>query len=273
MNVKKKSEQKVMVYCDFSESDYQAIAHGIRISEIFQLQLCLFHSVEGKAADEKVNAQLRLSAMIKKLQPNVPQVSIASLCLKGKLTDTIRRLVDGFDGVLLVCSNTDLKKKMKALQESRIPFLFVGESDKKQFAYKEVLVPLDYRRVMKSSSLWGTYFARFNDAHVELLLANEKNESNKKKLELNVKSFEKIMNGFKLKAKYTLAVKSSFGLTQEALYRAKVQKSDLLIIPASQKVNFIDLWLGLPELKLVKQAAGLPVMCINPSHNMLVLCD
>lgn len=273
MCAKKRSEQKVMVYCDFSESDYQSIAHGIRISEIFQLELCLFHPVEGKEIDAKANAQLRLTSLIKRVKPNVSHIPMSSLCLKGSLKDTIGRVVGGFDGIVLVCANTNLKMKVQALQQSRIPFLFVGESKRKRFAYKEIMVPLDYRRVMKSSSLWGTYFARFNHSNVELLVAHETDSSNKKKLKLNIKSFERIMRGFGLETKKTNASKSSFALPNEALFRAKAQKSDLLIIPASQKVTLLDLWIGLPETKLIKQAEGLPVMCINPSHDMLVLCD
>lgn len=262
-----------MVYCDFSESDYQAIAHGIRMSEIFNLQLCLFHPVDRKAVDGKVNAQLRLSALIKRVQPNAPHIPMASLCLKGSFKDTIRRVVDGFDAILMVCANTELKQKVKVLQESRIPFLFVGKSEVKQFAYKELLVPMDYRRVSKSSSLWGTYFARFNQSNIELLAANEKNESNHKKLEQNISSFERIMKGFELSFKQTKATKSSFNLPAEALLRAKAQKNDLLIIPASQNVNLIDQLLGLPETKVIRQAEGMPVLCINPSHDMLAMCE
>lgn len=265
------SEQKIMVYCGFHESDYYAIAHGIRISEIFQLQLCLFHSLETTAL--KSDAQLRLSAMIKRVKLTNPDISIASLCLKGTLADTIGRVTDGFDGIMMICSTMDLKFKVKALQQSRIPFLFVGKWEEDFLNYKHIILPMDYRKVMKSSALWGTYFARFNQSNIELLSANEKDGENKRKLELNVQAFEKIMNGFGLKYKRTQAVKSSFTLPKEALVKAKKQKSDLLIIPASQKVTLIDLWIGLPEMRLIKQAEGVPIMCINPTHDMLVLCD
>ncbi|MFV0290322.1 MAG: hypothetical protein ACK5IJ_05405 [Mangrovibacterium sp.] len=273
LGFKKKSEQKIMVYCDFSDSDYQAIAHGIRMSEIFQLELCLFHAVDEKAIDAKANAQLRLAQVIKRIQPNAPQISISSLCLKGSFPNCIRRMVDGFDAILIVCSNSKLKLKIKTLQQSRVPFLFVGESSENHFSYKQVIVPLDYRKVMKSSSLWGAYFARFNHAELEILTAHEKFNSNKQKLDQNIKSIERMLTGLGLKASYTPASKSSFQLPSEALTRAKVKKSDLIIIPASQKVTPLDWLIGLPESKIIKKANGLPVMCINPSHDMLTLCE
>lgn len=273
MNAKQNLAQRVMVYCDFSASDYWAIAHGMRISEIFQLELCLFHSVEGKTSDAKTNAQIRLASIIKQVQCDCPTVSIASLCLKGCFEDTIRRVADGFDAVLMVCSTAGLNLKMKALQQSRIPFLFVGEKAAKPISYQQVILPLDYRKAMQSGLLWGTYFARFNHSDMELLTANEREQSNQAKLQMNIESLERVMRSFGLKAKYTKGRKSSFGLPREALLRAKAQQSDLLIIAASQKLTLIDWWLGLPEAKLIKQAEGLPVLCINPSQDMIALCD
>ena len=59
----------------------------------------------------------------------------------------------------------------------------------------------------------------------------------------------------------------------EALDKSQSSGNNLMIIPASQHVSLLDLIVGLPETKLIRQAGEIPVMCINPKRDMYILCD
>ncbi len=262
-----------MVHCDFTSSMNDAVAHGIRISQIFKKELCLFHAYGVGGKEAKQDAQRNLGLIIRRLKEDMPALPISSLTLKGSLENCIVRIAEEYDGILMVLSNDQLKPKIKALQQSQIPFLFVGASMVETLNYKQVLLPVDFRKVMKDTALWASYFARFNQATVDVFSAKESNKEEQRMVNGNNRFIEQLFAKFQLKPRFEQATKSSFGLSGEALTKGKDGSHDLLIMPASQHVSLIDLLLGLPEGKLIKKAGNLSVMCINPKRDMYILCD
>ena len=263
-----------MVHCDFSESMNDAIVHGVRIADIFKKELCLFHPL-GKKTDRanKLAVQKSLSSIIRKLKNDLPSIPVSSLTLKGNLTQGIDRVADQYDGILLVLSNEKIKSKLSALQQSQIPFLFVKGSRPENLRYKNLLLPVDFRKVMKDTSLWASYFGRFNQSAVTVVRATEKNKEYSKLIKRNQKFIEKLLYKLHLDVQFKSIQKGSFGLPFEALRQCRQEGHDQLIIPASKNISLIDLIIGLPEKKIIKQAENIPVLCINPKRDMYILCD
>ncbi|WP_163714794.1 hypothetical protein [Mangrovibacterium lignilyticum] len=267
------SEQRVMVFCDFSESMNDAIVHGLRISQIFNKELCLFHPYGNGKKNNKLGAQKGLGMIIRKLKDDFPSVTISSLTLKGSLSQTVNRIAEEYDGIMLVLPVENLKPKIQALQESQIPFLFVNGSDAETLRYDRLVLPVDFRKVMKDTSLWASYFGRFNQSAIEVLTSREKNASNQVMVKKNRKFIEQLLFKLQVNVVFKDAQKGSFGLPYEALDRCLSDAHNLMIIPASQHISLLDLMVGLPETKLIKQAGKIPVMCINPKRDMYILCD
>ncbi len=267
------SEQRIMVHCDFSGTMHTAIAHGLRIANIFEKELCLFHPLEKNGKSEKLEAQKALGKIIRKLKDDFPQMPISSLTLKGKLQQNIERITEQYDGIMLVLTSENIKKKLPALQESQIPFLFVKNNVPESLQYKKVMLPVDFRKTMKETSLWASYFGRFNQSQIEILCATEKHTEYKSKTRKNKLFIEQLLYKFELDAQFTQAQKGSFALPFEALNKSKKQEFDLMIIPSSQHISLLDLIVGLPETKLIKKSGDLPILCINPKRDMYILCD
>ena len=260
-----------MVYCDFSESMNDAIVHGVRIASIFRKELCLFHPLLEKKKGYKLEAQKRLSNIIHKLKKDLPPIPISSLTLKGNLANCIDRIAEQYDGIMLILTSEKIKTKLAALQQSQIPFLFVKGSN--YLDYKKVLFPVDFRKVMKDSSLWASYFGRFNQAEIMVIGSTEKDKDNARKTAKNLKFIEKLLYKLNLNVGFKTTAKNSFGLPFEALNQCKENQHDLLIIPSSKNISLIDLIIGLPEAKIIKKADQLSVLCINPKRDMYILCD
>lgn len=267
------SEQRIMVYCDFSESMKNAIVHGIRISAIFKKELCLFHAYNGKKPDAKQTAQRALAQVIRKLKDDFPSLKVSSLTLQGSLDRTIGQVAEAYDGIMLVLPADRLKPKIGALQVSQIPFLFVGSAEPESLHYDRVMLPVDYRKVMKDTSLWASYFARFNQSGIEALLARESDDENKSMVRKNCKFIEQLLAKFQIEPVVSKSDQSSFGLPFDALTRSQLEDFNLLIIPASQHISLLDLLVGLPETKIIRRAGAIPVLCINPRRDMYILCD
>lgn len=268
-----KSEQRIIVHCDFSEAMNDAIMHGIQIANIFEKELCLFHPLGKNGKSGKLEAQKALGTIIRKLKEDLPRLSISSLTLKGNLQQNIDRIAEQYDGVMLILTSENIKSKLPVLQESQIPFLFVTGSDHKFMRYKKVMLPVDFRKVMKDTSLWASYFGRFNKAEVEVLVATEKHSDETSKTLKNKKFIEKLLFKLHLDVQFTNAAKGSFGLPFEALGKCRENHFDLLIMPSSKHISLLDLIVGLPEMKIIKKAGNMPVLCINPKRDMYVLCD
>ncbi|WP_423128376.1 hypothetical protein [Gaoshiqia sp. Z1-71] len=269
----KNTEQRIMVYCDFSESMADAILHGIRIAEIFRKELCLFHPLGKGGKTEKMDAQRALAAIIRKLQTDLPNLVISSLTLKGNLQQTIDRIAEQYDGIMLVLTGEKIKTKLPALQQSQIPFLFVKGSDRDFLQYNKVMLPVDFRKVMKDTSLWASYFGRFNQSSIEVMVAKDKNNEYGAMTKKNKRFIEELLFKLHLDVRFRTAQKGSFGLPFEALDRCREDDCRLIIIPSSRHISLIDLMVGLPEKKIIQKAGNMPVLCINPKRDMYILCD
>ena len=265
------SEQKVTVLCDFTESMNGLILHGIFIASFLDKELCLFSLVPSK--ENKTEIQEKLGELAGQVKARVKKMVVSTLVLKGKLEQNAEKLADKYDSVLLILNKSKLQEKMKSLGESTIPYLFAGGKTTDLITYKRVILPVDFRKEMKETSLWASYLGRFNNALVQAVGATEKDTDNEKKTKKNLLFIRKFLN--KMKVNYTLeeSKANSWNIQFEALRMAQTGKGDVLIILGSKHITPIDLLIGLPEKKIIKRANQIPVLCINPSKDMNILCD
>jgi hypothetical protein len=266
------SEQKVTVLCDFSPAMNGTILHGIFIAGFLKKELCLL-SLIGKKNDNKTELHDRLEETARTIKSKARQMTVSTLVLKGALEQNAERLTDQYDSVLLILDKEQLSEKLKALQESTIPFLFVEGKATDFIGYKQVTLPVDYRKEMKETSLWASYFGRFNKAEVVVYIAFEHRAENGKKIKANLFFIRKFLK--KLQVLHTVREghSNSWKIQSEAMQNAQDGNGDVLVILGSKHITPIDLLIGLPEKKIIRKAGRLPVLCINPSKDMHILCD
>lgn len=266
----KLSEQKIMVYCDFEESIASAVAHGLRIAGIFKKELCLFHPLGTDYKGKREEAQKKLETIIRKLKPQAEGIPVSSLTLKGNLPDTIDRIIEDYDGIMLVLTTENIGEKIAVLPESQIPFLFVSGSFPEYLHYDRVLLPVDTRAAIKNASLWASYFCRFNRSHLSLLAAEEKKAEQKKQVGKNIKFINDLFSALKLELRLTRSDKESFHLPADALKKKLNENYNLMII-VSERQFISSSPLSVEEI--IKAAGLMPVLCINANRDMYILCD
>jgi len=265
------TEQKVIVVCDFNEHMKDVIVHGARMADVLNKELCLLALWKNK--DQKISFQEKLGQLTHNIISNLPNVKVSSLLLEQSLQDQIEGLIDHYNAVLIVIHQTEVKIGLKALKESSIPFLFVNGSLPEYLQYKNVLVPVDFRKASKETSLWASYFGRFNKSHIHVLYANETDSDQKMRLTRNVEFFKKFLSSLNVRFSLLEGKSSSWGIWREALTDASKWNGDALIFSGSNTISLLDLLIGLPEKKIIRQAGYLPVLLINPRKDICVLCD
>ena len=266
------SEQKVTVLCDFSPAMNGTILHGIFIAGFLGKELCLFSLIE-KKNQNKEELLDRLGEIARTIKSKAPQMVVSTLVLKDTLEKNAERLTDKYDSVILILGKEQLSKKLKALQESTIPFLFVDGKTTDLICYKHAVLPVDYRKEMKDTSLWASYLGRFNHAEVLVTAAREQNTENENKVKKNLLFILKFLNKLQVQHVLQEGFSNSWKIQFEAMKNAHSGNGDVLIILGSKHITPIDLLIGLPEKKIIKKAGRLPVLCINPSKDMNILCD
>ena len=265
------SDQKIVVVCDFSQQMNEVIVHGARMADILKKELCLLSFRKGKS--DKNEEYIKLSRLTGSLQSKLPGVPISNMVLKGTLQSNITPLVESYEAVLVVLHQTKIKEYMKAFRESSIPFLFVNGSIPEFLQYKSVLVPVDFRKASKDTSLWASYMGRLNKSLIQIIYAHETNSDQLQKLNRNVDFFKKFLSSLNVRHNAIAGTTSSWGICGETLSRAAEWNGDVMIFSGSSSISLLDLLIGLPEKKIVRNAGHLPVMLINPRKDICMMCD
>lgn len=265
------SEQKIIVICDFSERMKDVIIHGARMADILKKELCL--TAIWKDSNQKSIIQENLIQTTRSLKSNLPNIPVSWLLLQKSLYHNMQKLVDEYNAVLLVLHQDDIRWVIKAFQQSSIAFLFVNGEIPRFLSYKNVLVPIDYRRASKETSLWASYFGRFNRSQVQLIYAHETNKEDAGRLQKNLGFFKKFLSSLNVRHFEIAGKSTSWGICDETLSRADEWMGDLMIFSGSSSISLLDLIIGLPEKRIVKKAGNLPVMLINPRKDICMMCD
>jgi hypothetical protein len=265
------SDQKIIVLCDFSEQMNEVIVHGARMADMLRKELCLFGLWKNKL--QKTQVQEKLVDLSRNLKKRLPELQISNLVLKNSLRDNIDKLVNEYNAVLLVLHQSLVGFTLKAFRESSIAFLYVSGNSPEYLQYKNVLVPVDYRKASKETSLWASYFGRFNKALIQVIYARETNKEDEARLIRNVGFFEKFLNSLHVRHQLVAGKSSSWGICKETLNRSAEWKGDLMIFSGSSSITLLDLLIGLPEKRIVLRAGNLPIMLINPRKDICMMCD
>lgn len=265
------SEQKIIVICDFSERMKEVIIHGARMADMLKKELCL--TAIWKDKSQKSEIQDKIVQTTRNLKSNLPDLPISWLLLQKSLRDNMQKLVDEYNGVLVVLHQTDIHWVLKAFQQSSIAFLFVNGELPRFLSYKNVLVPVDYRKASKETSLWASYLGRFNRSQVQLIYAHETNNEDAGRLMKNLEFFKKFLSSLNVRHQQIAGKASSWGICNETLDRADEWMGDLMIFSGSSSITLLDLMIGLPEKRIVKKAGHLPILLINPRKDICMMCD
>jgi hypothetical protein len=265
------TEQKIAVICDFSPRMRESIVHGIRLAQILNKELCLIGSWYDKK--HKTDIQQKLIGATESIRQSFPELRISSLLIKNSLNDNIDKLAWEYDAVLVILHKSMVKPALRALRESSIAFLFVQGDSSDFLSYKNVLVPVDYRKATKDTALWASFLGRFNRSQIQMVYARETDKEQASLIQKNLSFLKKFLSNLKVSHQSVAGTKSSWGISQETVSRACELKGDVMVIAGSASISLLDLLIGLPEKKIIHKAGDLPVLIINPRKEICMMCD
>ena len=265
-------EQKIVVYTELRDTDQNLILHGLKLAAIFKKELCLLYNYHPKHKKKHGEFREKLREYAAVVRNELPQQKISTLLFSENESRLPDQLAVDYEAIIFVLNIKNFKSYSKALAETSVPFIFVHpESNIKN--YDHLVQPIDMRKEVSDSSLWCSYFGRFNNAEIVTIAANDKTKEAQHKVSKNAELTRKLYRKFKIKHKLYKGNKSSLRNVFEALDLALASDCNLLVILGSSSITPLDLLIGLPERKIVNRAGKLPVMVINPRKDNYILCD
>jgi hypothetical protein len=265
-------EQKIFVWCDFSEEMDNAIAHGLMIASILRKELCLFHIWAKKLHENIEMSEAKLRGIAAHVVHMAPEVRVHYIVRQEHFSDMLTDLAEVYDCILLVAHKKAVPRLLPDLKFSGFPFLFVSSKDCIDQTYTRIVVPVGYMKKSKDLALWASYLGRHNGAMVNIFTASESSEGDKKVIRNHLFSIERLYNKFKFPFEVVESHSPTWKLQKTALTHTLCLKCGLLIIAASYKPTFIDKLLGLTEQKVIEKSEDLSVMCVNSQRDFYTFC-
>ncbi|WP_347841153.1 hypothetical protein [uncultured Draconibacterium sp.] len=265
-------EQKIVVFTELTESDNNLILHGLKLAAIFKKELCLLYNYSLKQKPRQSNFKQQLQNYASVVKNEVPGQKVSTLLLAENEHTLPDILAEDYEAILVVLNTLNFRKYSKLLAETSVPFLFVHPGSAIT-AYNHLVQPIDLRKETSDSSLWCSYFGRFNQAEIVSIAANDKTKEAQKNVNKNADLTRKLYKKFNITHQLYKGNKSSLRNAFEALELALASDCNLLVILGSSSITPLDLLIGLPERKIINRAGKLPVMVINPRKDNYILCD
>lgn len=265
-------EQKIVVLTELKPSDNTLILNGIKIASIFKKELCLVYNYPKKKKKQHLKFKEELLNYTYPIKEDIPGLKVSTLLLSKNWQEIPDILSDDYEAIFMIANSLQYKRYLKVLAESSIPMLFV-RPESKIMDYNKLVQPIDLRKGNSDSSLWCSYFGRFNNSEIVVVAANESGKREQRELTRNVELYRKLYRKFKIEHKVYKGTKSSYRNSFEALDLALASESNLLVVLSSSVITPLDALIGLPEKKIIKRAGNLPVLMINPRKDNYILCD
>jgi len=265
-------EQKIFVWCNFSEGMDDAILHGMMIALTLQKELCLFHLLDRKIHENSEIAEARLRGTASKISPLLSTISVKYLVRDQNIKDSLKDLAELYECLVLVAHKVSVAQLLPVLQYAAFPFLFVSAKANIDQIYKRIVVPVGYMKKSKDIALWASYLGRHNGAMIDIFMADEGGNADQKDVKSNLFSIKRLYGKFRFPFQVIESHTPTWKLQKASLNHALGLKSGLLIIAASFKPTFLDSMLGLTEGKVIDKSGELSVMCVNSRRDFYTFC-
>jgi len=173
------------------------------------------------------------------------------------------------------------KNARKWIRKSRIPVFTVGNTVPEENDYQQIILPLDTNCQEKELALWASYFPAYFQKNcpqipkenilIHIIFNQYENELLKQKVENNVTFVTKMLDN--LEARYQLHPFTKIdNIHTFGLKFAEKTGNSVTLFLMTEHYSLIDLIFGPMENKILGNRENIPVVCLNPRGDNLVLC-
>ncbi len=257
----------ILVTWDFTEKSEFALEHAFLASRRLKHSIGLVHIVkkESEIKPTKERIQGIISSKYPDLDPQ-PEVIVKS----GNIFSTITDLANDIRAKMVFMGTHGIKGMqkflgswaLKVIAHTKVPFVVVQEKPTRD-TYKNIVIPITFRKENKESINWINYFSRYFESHFHIFKAKHTDPNFIKGIDSNVFFLNKFFTSKGISFEMEEAAGESIFVLEAVQYAAKID-ADAILIMVTKDIGFADYVLGAHEQYIIANEAKLPVICINP---------
>ena len=257
----------ILVTWDFTEKSEYALEHAISVAKSIDHPIGLVHIVkktsEIKAAEERINGVI--SSKYSSVNP-APKAIVR----EGNIFSTISDLANEMGAVMVFMGTHGIKGMqkflgswaLKVIAHTKVPFIVVQDKPGDSI-YKNIVIPLTFRKENKECINWVSYFARHFKTHFHIFKAKHTDPNFIKGIDSNIFFLSKYFSSKGISFEIKEADTDSEYVLQTIKYTKEVN-ADAMMIMVTKDIGFTDYVLGAHEQYIIANNQKLPVICINP---------
>lgn len=257
----------ILVTWDFTDKSVLALEHAINIAKHIKHDIALIHIVkkdsEIKAAEKKISDEIAEKFKNTDVKSKI-------VVRSGNIFTTIVELADEIKARIVVMGTHGIKGMqkflgswaLKVIAGSKSPFIVVQDHPKKEI-YKDIVLPVNYRKENKEVINWANYFAKSFGAKFHIFYAKHTDSNFLRGVESNLLFVNKYFTqkGVKFEVKSASGTKD---FQNEVVEYSKEINADAILLNTTRDIGFIDYVLGAQEQYIIANDEKIPVICINP---------
>jgi len=263
--------QKIVVYTQLDEWDTNLILYGIKLASGFGKELCLFYHASGAYNPALIDEKLKkYQKLLHNDMPDLPVSILVGPFRNGKLAT---RLADDYEAIMVVAGSSSFKKLSGSLRNSPVPFLFFNPQTNNGPDFSKIVYPVDLRRQNRDVLKWILYFGKYQHSEIVAIGANDKSPANRKLVAGHLASLKSTLVKYGIKHKIYRGTLNSLRIHNEGFEVAGQFHAGMLVLLGSSFITLLDLIIGLPEEKIVRQAKEMAVLVVNPRRETYLVCE
>lgn len=278
--IDQKKKLNIIAIADASEYGKAAVSHGVKLAKVFQATLTVITRF-GFSLEDRKFANDNANEIQTYLQRMVPSEEMTAVTWRNDyfFPERLYHYAEETNSIMFVIAVDGSGRKtlfnrrraIRFIKPSRLPVMTVGKESPSPNAYEHVILPVDIERQAKEKALWAGYFSRFYQSTIHLLHTKYEDEGLQSQLHENLTFVEKLYHN--LEVQYELnPVDPQNDMDLFSISFAESLKATLTVIMMTRYFTLADLLIGPHEKKVIGNAQGFPVLCINQRDDLYVLC-
>ncbi len=257
----------ILVTWDFTEKSEFALEHAIAAAKRLKTPIGLVHIV--KKSNEITPAEDRIKGIISSKYAMVEPTPVP-IVKEGNIFSTISELANEMEASLVFMGTHGIKGTqkffgswaLKVIAHTKVPFVVVQDKPKDDI-YKNILIPITFRKENKECINWLGFFARHFNTHFHIFKAKHTDPNFVKGIDANIFFLSKFFSSKGINWEMKEAERDSEFVVQTIDYAKNIQ-ADAILIMVTKDIGFADYVLGAHEQYIIANEAKFPVICINP---------
>ncbi len=257
----------ILVTWDFSEKSEFALEHAFLAARRIKYKIGLVHIV--KKESEIKDCEKRLQSFLSEKYPQLEQKPMI-IVRHGNIFSTITDLANEMEARMVFMGTHGIKGMqkflgswaLKVIAHTKVPFIVVQDKPLRD-TYKDIVIPITFRKENKECINWVNYFSRYFGSHFHIFKAKHSDPNFIKGIDSNVFFLNKYFTSKGISFELVQAENESNFVLEAVQYAAKI-KADAILIMVTKDIGFADYVLGAHEQYIIANEDKLPVICINP---------